>query len=614
MSAFGPLLRAELRARRAFALPAVFLGVVGASWALRGPGRAVAGDPPLAAGGPAVGLAAGALLLALALVTVQAAFGGARRRGTDAYLLGLPVGPGHVFGARLAACLAVLAPAPLLRAGLAAGHLAYTGHGSWAGLGLATAAELAQLVAFAGLAVTVARLGRLAWVALGVVALAAALAPATALLDVQAPLAGPRPAVAAAPVLGWLGVGALGAAATGRAFGAAARAPGPVTGRASRLATAALVLLAVGLPLVVTRAAGRGAPEFPPSAVTLRTGVFRLAADARLTGPARALAGRADAIHGRTAELLGAESDADDDERIDLEVVDSSWAAGDLEPGWIPVDPTRPEGVELAALRLAEDSARRHLAGRTGWSPAAAPGGSRVLAAGLVRFAAWRASGADPFWSRFHLATVHARRPLEPRELFDADRLERTRGAEVAAPLGEALVATCVALADEGVAPRLAAALADGPPRGEAAGRALLADLGLDPDAVWQGVLAVAEDDSWGDPRARVALPRLDPLEETQDWTDPFGVRRRRILAVPDMDVPPGWEVVCRVRFLGPGAPAGAVAGVSAGLERTGGCWQFWVPGAGLDLVLRVQLGLRPLEPRPLLDEPIWEEWATHQR
>ncbi|RMG12713.1 MAG: hypothetical protein D6731_13365 [Planctomycetota bacterium] len=231
-----------------------------------------------------------------------------------------------------------------------------------------------------------------------------------------------------------------------------------------------------------------------------------------------------------------------------------------------------------------------------------------MLAAGLRRRAACEASGLDPFDGRLHAAILHSRRPVRFEDLFDAEALARRRGPESVPALGEALLEALERTVGEGARARLFAALA-GLPRAPAprssSGRArrwseLLGALGIERADLEERFFALIEDDVPEDPRAALALPRLDVLVRMQ--ASPAGWR---VVVVPDQEVPAGWDVECRLR--GRGIPSGSARRLGA---QPDGSYAFFVLARNFLFPPEVQVGLRCFAERPLL-QFVWEDWQA---
>lgn len=625
------LYRAEWRARRPLLPLAVLAGLLAPwlPWALSAapPLEQLAGSL-LLAGGPREHALQALLLLGLAWLTARQAFAGGAPQAPDELLRGLPLAPGLVFRARALSCLLVLGLALLLRQLLALGCallLASELQGTatlGAGLG-----EAGVLLAGLGLGLRLVRWGGLGWSALLLLVLSGEelartqASPALSLLALPGASAGE---LGAGLLLWALPAGLAAAWARVRFLGAEAPAH---PGRGARLTlrlTGALALLSTASLALADRRSPADEPRvrFPRGRVTTRTARYLFTGLSPLPRPARQLIEGADAVHDRVAGLLGISLGPGERLRATLleEGADAPPQAPRLplrpgapgdgpppphqpEPGAIPLELGRPGGPRLIlAAATAEVLLDRRAGGRR--DPVGRPPGWGVLRAGLVRHAAWRAAEVDPFWSRFHAAVLHARRPLLLDELLEPGRLLATRGRDAAPALGELLVAALARSKGEGTIPLLAAALCDHRalegPRGVAEWRPVLQQLGTTPEELFQAVLELVEDTIPADPRAALSLPRLHALEDPQDQPG------LRLVAVPDEDLPLGWEVLCRVAEESGQPPRRAV-----GLGRDAkGCWAFNVPDVpwGAELP-RVQLGLRPPGDAPFR-EPIWEEWS----
>ena len=130
----------------------------------------------------------------------------------------------------------------------------------------------------------------------------------------------------------------------------------------------------------------------------------------------------------------------------------------------------------------------------------------------------------------------------------------------------------------------------------EAWGR-VLKTLGLELEELWEEVVALAIE-AREDPRSQFALPRLRVSVSAED--DPLGWA---IFAEPELELPPGWQIECRVRW-GPGeAPTLLKPSGWAGPFQT-----FFLRARDLRVPPEAQLGLsNPRE--PALERGIWEEW-----
>lgn len=657
MSAWGQLLRTELRARRGL-LPLSLTGALLAPWlpwalGAAPPLRQLEG-PLLLAGGPREHALQALVLLGLGWAAAGQAF--ARWDEDEAHpdqlLASLPLARGLCFSARLLSCLAVLLLTVLLRQ-----LLGFTCAAVWAGapfsapalrLG-AVEAGLALLGLCLGL--RLCRWGALGWACLlflflgseelertgllpGVSLARAAQAPPAALLAGAAVWA--LPALLAA---GWARLRFL---CDVPAFDRRRRAA------PARALTGAIALLATLAAVASDRESPAFAPrvEFTRGRVTTRTSRYLFVGLAPLPRAARALVAEADQVHDRVGALLGLSLAPG--ERLQADLVEEGsdelrgarpgpWAgsgpgggpsgarwswpafvsdgpvgAGPRAPsaargsGSIPLELDRPggPGLLLAAV-TAEVLLDRRAGGRRG--PGGRPPAWGVLRAGLVRHVAWRAAGVDPFWSRFHAAVLHARHPLGERDLFDPGHLRLTLGPEAAPALGEALVAALARRHGDAAIPRLVAALCDEPsldgPQGTSGWEALFERAGCELTAVQEALLELLEDEVRRDPRAHLALPRLHALEDPQDQPG------LRLVVVPDQDLPSGWEVLCQVQDPGE-PPRRAVC-----LGRDGkGCWVFNVPDVApwSGELPRVQMGLKPPADAPFRDV-LWEEWTAGQ-
>jgi hypothetical protein len=614
---WSSLVSLELRAARSLLGLSLALGVFGplavrlALERVGGPLSATADYAPGLATHPAAGPLLALLSLGLALVCVARLF--PRDPARDRWLEPLPLDPRALAGARVAVAAAILVAAPLARALAHLGAHALLGDwppgfGAWAA-GLLVH-ELGQALLHLGVAVWFARSRRHG------AFLAGTLAAGVGLLVVQVPgvWAGYDPLrwtqadFPQAARLGWCLAAAF---ALGRAVGwpgRPTRAPSALTrGRAvPKLVRALATALALALPFTVARGAislADPAPVFPSARVTAHTERFAFRYPASAAELARPLVTSADATLAAVAGELG-EVPAGPTLEIELAPGRGGGAAIGLgeEVGW--------QRYALAE-RVAEDALARRTRGRTrAWSRALG-----TLSQGIARNVAWRVSGVDPFWSRFQAAVLHSRRLLRLEELADARALVRGRGLEAAPALGEAFAEAVRLEGGPGALAKLvdaiAAARARPAPASPDACRALWEELvgatGVQAPRLEERFLEVVEDGGRDDPRGELELPRLDVALERQR-----GVTGWRVLAIPDRAVPPGWDVVCRVRSERPSLrdPATDTArrlgrgpsGAFAFLVRTG-------PFLGRPWV---QLGLRRVDPPPLAGT-LWEDWSAPQ-
>jgi hypothetical protein len=368
----------------------------------------------------------------------------------------------------------------------------------------------------------------------------------------------------------------------------------------------ALVLLA---PDAAGGALGRAtAAPGRSAATTLR---YRLTYPAALESQARGLALRADALHEVVARELGLEAGVAPEAPLEVALAGAGPPARLVRGQEVALD-------EGAAASLVHVTTRRlfpRVAGAAAgpaWESCVA-----VLREGLAQSCAVRAVGGDPFWTRFAAGVMHARRPIDPREVVDADALLRERGADALPVLGEAWVEALRALLGQDGPRRVLRALSERAARGAppsdgwTAWDELLRPLGTDAAKVGAAFVDVVELTLLGDSRCAIALPRLRLMDEAQE-----SVEMVRLVAIPDVDVPPGWDVECRV-ILGSDPPTMAT--------RLGpdpkGCYAFAVRVSpamiATGLQLRAQLGLRPLAPAAragtLGGGAIWEEWQQLQ-
>ncbi|MCO5171462.1 MAG: hypothetical protein M9894_34610 [Planctomycetes bacterium] len=613
MSWFVRAATQEVRARAPVALGAAALGLGAGllSWGAPALDPSQGALPLLERWRAAPAALALVLLLGLALRAARGLVGGEVGEGSDQDddpLAALPVRPAAALAVRLAACAVVLALAPLARhlVGLAHGLVAGPAlePGRWPPLALL---DLAQVAAALGAAALARPLGVVAWPALGAGALALTLAGRDGLV---APALDPLRLAAARPDLpallvagGWVAAAGLAVALAaalartlqdaglGRVLAAAGAYPAN-----ARLAALAGALLVVAAPLCAEPVAPARDDALADDLVSARTRRYRFVYPAALAGPARALVAQADALHDAVALALGVPP-AEVDAPLELTLAPPGEGGHEACRG-VALDPH-------AAPALAHATAHALLARALGPLDAEA---AWTLEEGLCERAAWQATGGDPFAPRFVAAVLHVRRPFEAEEARSRRALERARGPEAAAPLGEALVEALRRLAGDDAPLRLLGAVGR-PSREPARARwaAGLAALGLDAGALHHEALVVIEDTAPADPRADVDLPRLVAAPELV-----FDSLDLKLVAIPDVPLPPGWDVVCRV-VLDPDDPGAQVLpAVRLGRDPSG-CWAFSRRHGQLSLRLgppaRVQLGLRPSGPGPFRGT-IWEDWA----
>lgn len=564
------------------------------------------GLDPAAAAGAVDRLHAGVGLL-LALRAISAATP-VRPAAPGAFLAALPVPPRAAHTGRLAASAAV----PLVVA-LATAVGALLAGGAGGALGALGPALLRAAAAFA-LAALLAPAGRLA----PALALGAAL-----LLDRGpawlSPLAAAGALEGALPWAGagaWLGVAAAAAARRSRApldppwadlvpsIVGAEEGPGPadasdpvarLNGRGAA-ALAALLLLLAAAPPPAPRPAERGAT---------RTRRYVATWPAVHADQARALLERADALHDGTCALLGLAPD-DAAPPLELDLLPPGEPGPRSDPcREVVLDASAATGlVHVTAHRLVERATGGALRG--GWRRA-----SWTFEEGLAQAAASRLVAKDAFWTRFAAAVLHVRRCVVVDEVWDAGLVERTRGVDAPAALGEAWVEALARAGGPSAPGKALAALAEqargpAPVDGDGARRAwqaIAAAAGAPLDDALVRWLEVIEDSTLGDPRADVPLPRLRLMSEAQESFD------LRLAGLVDQDVPPGWDGVCRVRIGDEALPTARL-----GPDRFG-CPAFALrPGASiLTGRPRVQLGLRPLDPAAraasIRGGAVWEDW-----
>ncbi len=605
-------LRLEVRASLPYLAAAAALGLLGPAAAARllaALGRDLPGGTYLPARVASDPAGADLLGIATACLLLLAAEGATRAEGADRSVQALlPVSGRRLWAARALALLGVALAAPLARHG---GHAAAQAWVSWApGLGRDVVlpllgGEALSAMGWGAVGLALAPLGRGSWIVAGGLLLASRAAsvagPPVALEWDPWGVVRPDPAGSAALLGAAALIGALLRARPRRA----PRASGAGRRRVGRRtwSPAFLGLLAVGLPLAALAAPATGERREGPRA-TSWTERFVFEVDLVHIERARPLIERADRVHDAVAAALGVAPDLPN--RPSVRLVTGPPRAEERRTA---IRLLRPEA---SAFALAVESARALLQQTAGgrrlsaWGPA-----GEVVGEGLCRHVALRASGLDPAWSRFQVALVHARRPIALREVFDG-RLAGARGQALVPALGEALVAAAVRLRGEAAIPRLLAALAAAPaapPRGpvgsEVAWEAVLSAATLPRAPLRERLMEVIEESPPPqDPRARAPLPRLSLAVGAQE--EPLGFR---LYAIPDLDVPPGWRVVCRARRRPPHDPAAADAPCWPAGRDPSGARVFVVPAHRFQAPPWVQLGLTPVEPVPLLGT-VWEEWS----
>lgn len=615
----------ELRARRDVALAAAGVGAAAALLASATPALepAAARAPLLERGGAGLHTLAAVLLLVLG---VRAAAGlSSPPRGDP--LAALPVRPGAARAARLLACALALLAAPLARHAAGLGHALLVGpipdSTAWAAR---AALDLAQVAVALAAGATARLLGPLAWPALGVgalgLALGARLSPLDPLLDpLRLGMTPPTPALGLLAGGAWLlaaGIVLAAALALGPRFEAgparrlvdlafAREGFGHVNARLVAL-LGPLLVAAPALCAAAPRApfvAGRPAlDEGPLDMVSARTRRYRFTYPASLAAPARALVQRADAVHDAVVALLGLPLPDPAAAPLELALEPTGELAGD--------DPCAVVTLDAAAAASLAHVTCHALLARAG---ALDRERTWVLEEGLAQHAGWRATGDDPFATRFVAAVLHARRPFGEDEHLQLTALERTRGREAAAYLGEAFVEAARRLGGDAAVRDLVAGLLDraaqvqpaalGAEGARARWTAILARAGLDPAAMREAVLAVIEDEAPRDPRAQLDLPRLFVVEDLQESRD------LKVFAIPDAPLPPDWDVVCRVLLDPTTADARPQVAARLGLDRSG-CFAFSRRHELLRLGPRprVQVGVRPLRQDGPFRGTIWEEWV----
>lgn len=218
-------------------------------------------------------------------------------------------------------------------------------------------------------------------------------------------------------------------------------------------------------------------------------------------------------------------------------------------------------------------------------------------------------SGADPFWYRYQLGVYWARGALTPDCLWDRRVLNEPGHGDLAPALGEA---ACTVL-ERRLGPEGLAQVVGGWQR-EAAARSswssakncreawarVLKPLKLTPEDLWEGVVALALE-AREDERAKFALPRLRVSIAAED--NPIGWM---IYAEPELEVPPGWQLECRVRWQEGEEVLQLQPSGFAGDAQT-----FFLRSRELRAPPQVQLGItNPSLPGPETTGAIWEDWA----
>jgi len=261
------------------------------------------------------------------------------------------------------------------------------------------------------------------------------------------------------------------------------------------------------------------------------------------------------------------------------------------------------EGELGLARRLAELRLKRILGPLTTAPPL------ETLSEGAAAHLALRVSASDPFWYRYQVGVYWARGSLTPDALWDR-RVLREPGFEALGPaLGEAACAVLTRrIGPEGVSKLLSAWQREAAARGrwrsaqscrEAWAR-VLSEFDLTPADLWEGVVSLALE-AREDPRARFPLPRLRASIAAED--DPIGWM---IYAEPELELPPGWQIDCRVRWEGD-EPAWQLQ--PSGLA--GDAQTFFLRSRELRRPPQVQLGVtNPSLPGPETTGAVWEEWV----
>lgn len=231
------------------------------------------------------------------------------------------------------------------------------------------------------------------------------------------------------------------------------------------------------------------------------------------------------------------------------------------------------------------------------------------LAEGAAAHLGLQVSGADPFWYRWQVGVYWARGKLSPESLWDRRVLEEAGAEELGPALGEAACAVLRRRLGPGALPRVFEAWqSEAAARGSWGGSQscqeawarVLAPLELTPAQLWEGVVSLVLE-AREDPRARFALPRLRASIAAED--DPVGWM---IYAEPELELPPGWQIDCRVRWESGGEAWRLQPSGLAGDAQT-----FFLRSRELRRPPRVQLGVtNPSLPGPPTTGAVWEDWV----
>ena len=228
---------------------------------------------------------------------------------------------------------------------------------------------------------------------------------------------------------------------------------------------------------------------------------------------------------------------------------------------------------------------------------------------GAAAHLALRVSGADPFWYRYQVGVYWARGALTPDCLWDRRVLRDPGYADLGPALGEAACAVLTRrLGPSGVTQVLSAWQREAAARGrwgspqscrEAWAR-VLKEFELTPEDLWEGVVSLALE-AREDLRARFPLPRLRASIAAED--DPIGWM---IYAEPELELPPGWQIDCRVRWEEDEPSWQLQPSGVAGDAQT-----FFLRSRELRRPPQVQLGVtNPSLPGPVTTGAVWEEWV----
>lgn len=233
----------------------------------------------------------------------------------------------------------------------------------------------------------------------------------------------------------------------------------------------------------------------------------------------------------------------------------------------------------------------------------------RSLQEGAAAHLGLRVSGADPFWYRYQVGVYWARGKLTPDWLWDRRVLSDPGHEDLGPALGEAACAVLQRRLGEDGLSRLLTAW-----RREAAARSswggaqscreawsrVLKPFDLTPEVLWEDLVALTLE-AREDPRARFPLPRLRASIAAED--DPIGWM---IYAEPEFELPPGWQIDCRVRW---GSHEESWQLQPSG--RAGDAQTFFLRSGELRRPPQVQLGVtNPKLPGPASTGSVWEDWV----